>query len=110
MQDDDAFDVRELLDQPHARIGSEDEDPGRETVGDDGAWSCQVTLWNSDLAVGDYTYTATGLTSGATESSTFSDSVTLSARSLPQKLAALMLTFRTRGIVSSRRCRSSAIR
>ncbi len=38
-----------------------------------GAWSCQVTLWDSDLAVGSYAYTATGLTSGASESGTFTD-------------------------------------
>jgi len=45
-----------------------------EAVADDnGAWSCQVTLWDSDLAVGDYTYTATGQTSSVTESGTFTD-------------------------------------
>ena len=38
-----------------------------------GAWSCQVTLWDSALAGGDYAYTATGLTSGVTESGTFTD-------------------------------------
>jgi hypothetical protein len=40
---------------------------------ENGAWSCQVTLWNSDLAVGEYSYTATGLTSGVSESGTFTD-------------------------------------
>jgi hypothetical protein len=45
------------------------------TVADSGAWSCQVTLWDSLLAVGDYTYTATGLNSGTSESGTFSDAV-----------------------------------
>jgi len=30
------------------------------TVDDAGAWSCQVTLWDSDLAVGAYNYTASG--------------------------------------------------
>ncbi|HWQ24311.1 MAG TPA: hypothetical protein VNK94_09430 [Gaiellaceae bacterium] len=45
-----------------------------EAVADEnGAWSCQVTLWDSELAVGEYTYTATGQTSGATESGTFTD-------------------------------------
>ncbi len=44
-------------------------------VADDaGAWSCQVTLWDTELAVGDYSYTATGQTSGVTETGTFSDS------------------------------------
>src|SRR3972149_1168108 len=40
---------------------------------ENGAWSCQVTLWDSDLAVGDYSYTATGQTSGVSESGTFTD-------------------------------------
>jgi len=45
-----------------------------EAVADEnGAWSCQVTLWDSDLAVGEYTYTATGQTSGASESGAFTD-------------------------------------
>jgi hypothetical protein len=39
----------------------------------DGAWSGQVTLNNDDSAVGDYSYTATGLTSGVTQSGTFTD-------------------------------------
>jgi hypothetical protein len=38
-----------------------------------GAWSCQVTLWSSELAVGEYDYTATGQTSGVTESGSFTD-------------------------------------
>jgi hypothetical protein len=42
---------------------------------ENGAWSCEVTLWASDLAVGDYDYTATGLTSGTTESGSFTDQV-----------------------------------
>jgi hypothetical protein len=42
-------------------------------VDDNGAWSCQVTLWNSDLAVGDYFYTATGQDSGISQSGTFTD-------------------------------------
>jgi len=40
---------------------------------DAGAWSCQVTLNADDSAVGDYSYTATGLTSGVTQSGTFVD-------------------------------------
>jgi hypothetical protein len=42
---------------------------------ENGAWSCQVTLWDSLDAVGIYAYTATGLTSGATESGTFTDAI-----------------------------------
>jgi YDG domain len=43
-------------------------------VADDaGAWSCQVTLWDSLLAVGAYGYTATGDQSGVIESGTFTD-------------------------------------
>ena len=41
---------------------------------DNGAWSCQVTLSDSDLAVGEYTYTAMGQTSAVSESGTFTDS------------------------------------
>jgi hypothetical protein len=37
------------------------------------AWSGQVTLWYSDFAVGSYTYTAIGITSGVTQSGTFTD-------------------------------------
>jgi hypothetical protein len=40
---------------------------------DNGAWSCQVTLWSDDLAVGAYTYVATGQTSGTSETGTFTD-------------------------------------
>ena len=43
------------------------------TADSDGAWSGQVTLNADDSAVGDYSYTATGVTSGVTESSTFTD-------------------------------------
>ena len=43
---------------------------------DNGAWSCQVTLWANELAGGDYSYTATGQTSGISQTGTFSDSVT----------------------------------
>ena len=43
-------------------------------VADDaGAWSCQVTLWNNDLAVGDYFYTANGRDSHVTETGSFTD-------------------------------------
>ncbi|HLE58856.1 MAG TPA: Ig-like domain-containing protein, partial [Candidatus Limnocylindria bacterium] len=42
-------------------------------VASDGSWWCQVTLWDSALAVGDYTYTATGQASGVTESGAFTD-------------------------------------
>ena len=42
----------------------------------DGAWICQVTLWANELAVGSYSYTASGQTSGATETGTFTDAVT----------------------------------
>ncbi|MHB1317142.1 MAG: PxKF domain-containing protein [Anaerolineae bacterium] len=38
-----------------------------------GTWSCQVTLWDSDLAVGEYSYTATGLDSGVVEVGEFTD-------------------------------------
>src|SRR3990170_790451 len=40
---------------------------------DNGAWSCQVTLWDSELAEGEYSYTATGLTSGVSETGSFTD-------------------------------------
>jgi VCBS repeat-containing protein len=38
-----------------------------------GAWSCQVTLWDDETAVGDYVYTAAGQTSGVTQSGQFTD-------------------------------------
>jgi len=40
---------------------------------DNGAWSCQVTLWASDLAIGAYAYAATGHTSGVSQTGTFTD-------------------------------------
>src|SRR3990172_12446358 len=51
-----------------------------EAVADDnGAWSCQVTLWDSELAVGEYTYTATGQTSGVSQSGTFTDAININS-------------------------------
>jgi hypothetical protein len=38
-----------------------------------GAWSCQVTLVSGDSAIGAYAYTATGKSSRASESGTFTD-------------------------------------
>ena len=43
------------------------------TADDAGAWSCQVTLAGDDSAVGDYSYTATGQSSGVSQSGTFAD-------------------------------------
>ena len=40
---------------------------------DNGAWSCQVTLREDESAEGDYSYTATGQTSGVSQSGTFTD-------------------------------------
>ena len=45
-----------------------------EAVADEnGAWSCQVTLWPDYMAVGTYSYAATGQTSGVSQSGTFTD-------------------------------------
>ena len=44
------------------------------TADSNGAWSGQVTLPADESAVGNYSYTATGLTSGVTQSGTFTDS------------------------------------
>jgi len=45
-----------------------------EAVADDsGAWSCQVPLDADESAIGDYSYTAVGLTSGTMESGNFTD-------------------------------------
>ncbi len=45
-----------------------------EAVADEsGAWSCQITLWDDDRAIGAYHYTATGVQSGASESGAFTD-------------------------------------
>jgi hypothetical protein len=43
------------------------------TANAQGDWSCQITLWNTPDAVGDYSYTATGRTSGVVETGTFTD-------------------------------------
>ena len=55
------------------------------TVFESGEWSCQVTLWDSDLAVGTYSYTATGQTSGVSQNGTFTDEVTSSPASPPAR-------------------------
>jgi hypothetical protein len=44
------------------------------TVNGAGYWVCSIALWDSYLAVGSYTYTALGRTSGTTESGQFWDS------------------------------------
>src|SRR5262245_55976691 len=41
------------------------------TADDNGAWSCDVTVASDDSAAGDYSYTATGGTSGASKSGSF---------------------------------------
>ena len=51
------------------------------TADDSGAWSCQVLLWDNDLAIGAYSYTATGQTSGVTETGTFTDARSVSITS-----------------------------
>lgn len=38
-----------------------------------GAWSCQVTLWEDESAVGEYTYTAVGQISAMNETGSFTD-------------------------------------
>ncbi len=38
-----------------------------------GTWSCQVALAGDESAVGDYSYTASGVTSGVSQSGTFTD-------------------------------------
>jgi hypothetical protein len=43
------------------------------TVGDNGAWSCQVTLASDLSAVGEYTYTATGQYSHVSQTGSFTD-------------------------------------
>jgi len=48
------------------------------TADDAGAWSCQVTLWDTELAAGNYSYTATGALSGVTEYGTFTDNAGVS--------------------------------
>src|SRR6185369_4150764 len=41
------------------------------TADDNGAWTCDVTVGSDDSAAGDYSYTATGETSGASSSGSF---------------------------------------
>ena len=40
---------------------------------DNGAWSCLVTLWDNELALGNYNYAATGQRSGVSQSGIFTD-------------------------------------
>jgi len=47
-----------------------------------GAWACQITLWASNLAVGSYTYTATGMTSGISVTGAFTDARTIDSVTL----------------------------
>ena len=42
-------------------------------VNEYGAWTCSVQLWDSELAMGAYTFAATGLTSGALAEGSFTD-------------------------------------
>jgi len=59
-----------------AVVGPNGYEAACEAVADDaGSWSCQVVLWDSELAVGEYLYTATGHTSGVTETGTFTDAI-----------------------------------
>src|SRR5215471_16576549 len=51
------------------------------TADDSGAWSCQITLGTGAAAIGGYTYTATGQTSGISQSGTFTDSGCKDAKS-----------------------------
>src|SRR5262249_26474533 len=51
------------------------------TADDSGAWSCQLTLGMGAAAIGGYTYTATGQTSGVSQSGTFTDSGCKDAKS-----------------------------
>ena len=44
-----------------------------------GAWSCQVTLRSDSSAVGTYTYTATGLSSGVSQSGMFLDALSITS-------------------------------
>ncbi|HKZ82208.1 MAG TPA: Ig-like domain-containing protein, partial [Anaerolineae bacterium] len=46
---------------------------------DNGAWSCQVTLWDNELAYGNYGYTATGTASGVVETGNFTDLLNLNS-------------------------------
>ena len=46
---------------------------------DAGAWSCEITLWDNHLAVGTYSYTTLGRTSGATENGTFTDAININS-------------------------------
>lgn len=49
------------------------------TANEAGAWSCQVVLNNDSSAIGDYSYTATGQSSGVQENGTFSDGPKISS-------------------------------
>lgn len=62
-----------------------------------GQWSCQITLWDSELAIGDYYFVATGLTSGVSVTNGFTDarqvnSVTISGSNPRQPGATVSIT------------------
>jgi len=74
------------------------------TAGDNGAWSCQVILWDSELAVGSYNYTATGRTSGVSQNGTFTDAASVSfltsAFSVSTGTCSPVITVKTPGATS----------
>ena len=55
------------------------------TADENGAWSCQVNLWDDASAVGSYSYIATGLASNVSQNGVFTD-------------AAVRLKFATKGL------------
>jgi hypothetical protein len=62
-----------------------------------GQWSCQIALWDSELAIGDYYFVATGLTSGVSVTNGFTDarqvnSVTISGSNPRQPGATVSIT------------------
>jgi hypothetical protein len=52
-------------------------EPSNPTADANGAWSWQFRLWDSEDAGGEYTYTASGLTSQVSQSGTFTDATGL---------------------------------
>jgi hypothetical protein len=62
---------------------------GDPAVAGDESWSCQVVLWDSALAFGEYEFSAQGQTSGVTEFGAFTDS---------PKVAAVSVTPETRSV------------
>jgi hypothetical protein len=54
-----------------------------------GGWTCQVKLWDDELAIGEYSYTADGLTSEITVTGKFTDGLTIASVTFPDYVSTI---------------------